>query len=101
MQRLPSKGAAGRAAGTRMAHIPRAEERPSGATAGGLTAPGRNLDHYCETCFSPCQMTDRGALCEAHYGAWVTCEVCGLRDAAALHNGRYACGPCISEGHFE
>jgi hypothetical protein len=87
---------------------PQAEERPPLAMAGGEVpipsrgrrlAPGQNVDVYCETCFAPAHVTDRGNLCDEHYDDdRPPCEICGLRAAAALHNGYLQCGVCINTG---
>ncbi len=65
----------------------------------GDGTPARTVtDYYCEECFAPAKMTPRGPRCERHDHAEVMCEPCGERPAAALHNGLWACGRCISEG---
>jgi len=57
------------------------------------------MSDYCMECFAPAQVTDRGALCEAHYTETrPSCELCGIRAAAALHNGYWQCGVCINTG---
>jgi hypothetical protein len=54
------------------------------------------VEYFCDECQRPCEWTDRGSLCDEHYVT--VCEHCGLRPAAALHNGYFSCGRCISEG---
>jgi len=66
----------------------------------GLGTPARIVDVFCEECFAPAQMTPRGARCRLHDHPEVMCEPCGERPAAALHNGLWQCGPCISEGAY-
>jgi len=56
-------------------------------------------DRLCEECAAPAQVTDRGVLCDEHYqDDRPPCEICGLRAAAALHNGYLQCGVCINTG---
>lgn len=73
----------------------------SSATSIAATNPPSTVtDYFCEECFAPAQMTPRGPRCERHDHPEIMCEPCGERPAAAIHNGLWACGRCISEGWF-
>lgn len=64
----------------------------------GDGTPARIVDVFCEECFAPAKMTPRGPRCERHDFPEIMCEPCGERPAAAVHNGLWMCGRCISEG---
>lgn len=49
-------------------------------------------DYFCEDCFAPCRMTDRGPFCDTHYGAHrPLCEVCGQHPAEIIESGYEVC----------
>jgi len=80
-------------------------EYPRGSVEGGAGSPlsvghepPARIDHYCEECFAPAEMTPRGPRCKLHDHPEIMCEPCGERVASALHNGLWQCGRCISEG---
>lgn len=71
------------------------------ARAAGGESPEVVTDYFCEECFAPAKMTPRGPRCERHDHAEIMCEPCGERPAAAVHNGLWMCGRCISEGWYD
>lgn len=68
------------------------------ADPGNRRPPSTITDLFCEECFAPAKMTPRGPRCERHDFPEIMCEPCGERPAAAVHNGLWMCGRCISEG---
>jgi hypothetical protein len=66
------------------------------------TASGAGLrwiECYCEECFAPARITERGDLCDRHYLARAPiCESCGQHPASIVEFGYHVCGSCRSRG---
>lgn len=55
---------------------------------------------FCETCFKPGRITDRGYFCDEHYvDAAPVCEMCGERVAVIREHGYVVClqGRCLAK----
>lgn len=74
-------------------------EGPESTPSRVTPAPLFLTQHYCNDCYAPCGMTDRGPLCGEHYGAHaIVCESCGLRPADIVEYGYYVCCACKNGG---
>lgn len=63
------------------------------------TAAPRTIAVFCEECFEPGFVTERGELCDRHYLARAPiCESCGMAVATRIEYGYHVCDHCRNGG---